>query len=264
MATPHSSPTPIPAQHASDAQHWYDHDGNPAYTIIGANGKERNTTLRDARKYGYKPSVTMVGDEAAKPGLVNWKAQQVLLAALTLPRIADESESDYVARIMADSKAQATAAAERGTQIHAWIQQAYEGVEVPDEAAQFVDAVKSALIDEGYAYTWIVERSFTNIEHGYGGKVDLHRPVAKGIVLDIKTKERPDKFALYDEHAIQLAAYREGLLLPEARCGIIFVSTTGTPEAKVCWIEEEKLVRGWSMFRALLDYWYARTGLSRE
>ena len=30
--------------------HWYDKDGNSQYTIVGANGKERNTTLRDARE----------------------------------------------------------------------------------------------------------------------------------------------------------------------------------------------------------------------
>ena len=34
----------------SESGHWYTQEGEPMYTIIGANGKERNTTLRDAKK----------------------------------------------------------------------------------------------------------------------------------------------------------------------------------------------------------------------
>lgn len=34
----------------AEAGHWYSKEGEPKYTIIGANGKERNTTLRDAKK----------------------------------------------------------------------------------------------------------------------------------------------------------------------------------------------------------------------
>jgi len=44
----------------SEAGHWYDSEGAATYTIIGANGTERNTTLKDARKHGYVPSVTTI------------------------------------------------------------------------------------------------------------------------------------------------------------------------------------------------------------
>ena len=37
-------------KHTSESGHWYTEEGEPKYTIIGANGKERNTTLADARK----------------------------------------------------------------------------------------------------------------------------------------------------------------------------------------------------------------------
>ncbi len=37
--------------------HWYDTDGNPHYEIEGKTGI-RNTTLRDARKHGWVPSVS--------------------------------------------------------------------------------------------------------------------------------------------------------------------------------------------------------------
>ena len=53
----------------SEAGHWYDSEGAATYTIIGANGTERNTTLKDARKHGYVPSVTTIIGMAAKPSL---------------------------------------------------------------------------------------------------------------------------------------------------------------------------------------------------
>ena len=70
---------------ASESTHWYDKAGQPRYTVIGANGNERPTTLRDARKDGLVPSVTTVMSVAAKPGLEAWKLNQAFLSALTLP-----------------------------------------------------------------------------------------------------------------------------------------------------------------------------------
>jgi hypothetical protein len=71
----------------SESGHWYKKDGSPAYTTIGKTG-ERATTLRDARKLGLLPSVTTINGMLSKAGLDTWKQQQVLLAALTLPRLA--------------------------------------------------------------------------------------------------------------------------------------------------------------------------------
>ena len=51
----------------SESEHWYNKTGEAAYTIVGSNGKERNTNLRDARKHGYVPSVTTILGVAAKP-----------------------------------------------------------------------------------------------------------------------------------------------------------------------------------------------------
>jgi hypothetical protein len=36
----------------SESGHWYTQEGEPMYTIIGANGKERNTTLEMQRRKG--------------------------------------------------------------------------------------------------------------------------------------------------------------------------------------------------------------------
>ena len=62
----------------SESGHWYTQEGEPMYTIIGANGKERNTTLRDAKSLGLVPSVTTIMGIIAKPSLETWKQKQLL------------------------------------------------------------------------------------------------------------------------------------------------------------------------------------------
>ena len=41
----------------AESGHWYTQEGEPMYTVIGANGKERNTTLRDAKKENQQKSL---------------------------------------------------------------------------------------------------------------------------------------------------------------------------------------------------------------
>jgi len=247
-------------KHAKESTHWYDREGNPAYTIIGKNGKERNTTLRDARQLNLVPSVTTILNVAAKPGLERWKQEQVLLCALTLPRIDGESESDWINRIMEDSKESGRKAAERGTEIHAAIQGYYEGDGVADEYAAYVEAAHKE-ISKFSAGHWIAEKSFAH-ELGFGGKCDLHAEAidCSGFVIDIKTKDfgPDDKVEGYDEHLMQLAAYREGLNLPAARCANVFVSRDNPGVARVVEWSEEDLKRGWAMFCQLLAFYQTK------
>jgi len=133
--------------HAAESTHWYGRDGSPCYTIIGKNGNERPTTLRDARTLLLVPSVTTVIKCAAAPGLERWKQEQVLYAALTLPKIDGEPEKDYLARIMRDAGERAKQAAERGTIIHAAIQGHYEGVPPPEELWPHVKGAADAVAE---------------------------------------------------------------------------------------------------------------------
>src|SRR3990167_10315863 len=107
---------------ASDAGHWYTQSGEPMYTIIGKNGNERATTLRDARAFNLLPSVTSILSMLPKPALINWKMKNVLMSALTLPRLPDEADDAYIARIMADADEQARIARGKGTAIHGAIE----------------------------------------------------------------------------------------------------------------------------------------------
>jgi len=240
---------------ASESNHWYTRDGIPRYTVIGKNGKERNTTLRDARTESLVPSVTTVLNVMAKPALIQWSQKQVLLAALTLPRINDESEDDYINRIMVDSKEQGRAAADAGTDIHASIQGFYEGEAVTRHEPHVKGT--AATLDAMFGHQeWIAEKAFGH-SYGFGGKCDLHCTTGDGIVADVKTKEfsDPNKVDTYDDHLMQLAAYRVGLVIPKARCANVFVSRSVPGLVVVKEWSEEDLQRGWEMFQSLLKFW---------
>jgi hypothetical protein len=127
----------------SESGHWYAADGSPAYRIIGKNGKERNTNVKDARERGFVPSVTTVLNIIAKPGLTNWLQQQVLLAALTLPRIDGETEENWLERVMTDSKSTGRDAMDRGTQMHGVLERFYSGER--DDYPRYVDQVDAAI-----------------------------------------------------------------------------------------------------------------------
>jgi hypothetical protein len=92
---------------------------------------------------------------------------------------------------------------------------------------------------------------------GFGGKCDLHNPQGDGVVVDIKTKDfdDPEKVDGYDEHLMQLAAYRVGLGIPAARCANVFVSRTVAGLSVVKEWSAEDLERGWLMFHHLLRFW---------
>jgi len=252
-------------ENKSESGHWYTKEGEPFYRIEKSDGKGmRNTTLRDAKKLGLLPSVTTILGVAAKPGLQNWLQQQAILAALTLPRKEGESESDYLDRVVNDSKAQGREAADRGTMIHGVLESFFDGIlleSVPDYCRNAENALKASFGNR----LWIPEKSGSH-ELGFAGKVDLHAKGDKvkgipGVVVDFKTKESPlEKVVPYDDHILQIAAYRELLGMADARCAIMFVNGT-TNEVKLCEIEEQELQKGLKCFFHLLKYYQIKSGL---
>jgi hypothetical protein len=235
--------------------HWYLPNGSPAYRVIGKNGKERNTTVKDAREHGLLPSVTTIIGCASKPALDVWKQQQAILAALTLPRLEFESEEDWLSRVVSDSKETAKQAAERGTQIHGVIEAFYEGIYLP-ELPPYVRAVETAINEHFGSQLWVSEKSFAY--GGYGGKCDL---IAKNCVIDFKTTEKDlDKLDYYFDHQMQLAAYRQGFEMPTARCAIVYVNALQN-KAKLVEIPEDDLRIGWDCFTHLLAFYRAKNKL---
>ena len=106
----------------SESGHWYAQDGEPMYTLIGANGKERNTTLRDAKSLGLVPSVTTIIGMIAKPSLENWKISQAIRATELNPKSDDESIEVYINRCKQEARKVGLDAAKQGTKIHAQIE----------------------------------------------------------------------------------------------------------------------------------------------
>jgi len=244
-------------ENTSESGHWYLPNGSPAYRVIGKNGKERNTTVKDAREHGLLPSVTtIIGCASKGEGLQRWLQEQAILAALTLPRLEGESEEDWLSRVVADSKETAKQAAERGTQIHGVIEAFYEGIYIP-ELPPYVRAVENAINEHFGSQLWISEKSFAY--GGFGGKCDL---VAKsGFVVDFKTTEKDlDKLDYFFDHQMQLSAYRMGFEMPKARCAIVYVNALQN-KAKLVEIPEDDLRIGWECFTCLLQFYRIKNKL---
>lgn len=208
--------------------HWYAQDGSSQYTVKSATGVERSTTLRDARKNGWLPSTTTVLQIIAKEQLESWKVREAVKASMEFPKYEWESDEEYVARCVSESKEKTRAAAEEGTRIHDALEAAFKGLSFDKRYIPHVNAVDRELnrlfpkVDD-----WVAEKSFAHHD-GFAGRVDLHSP-STGIVVDYKGKDgdfSDGKKLAYDQN-YQLGSYRRGLYLPRNNvCANIFVSRT--------------------------------------
>ena len=243
---------------ASEGGHWYDRTGKPVYECPYADGSgSRPVTLRDARKMLLVPGTTSVIKCAAAPGLERWKLDQMLHAALTLPRQPDEKEEDWIGRIWLDSAETAKKAAEKGTAIHAAIEGYFTMGHIPVEGwVEHCIGSAEEIFRWADGAEWVSETSFAS-QLGYGGKVDLN---SAGFVLDVKTKEFDENTDLktWAEQHMQLAAYREGLRMPTAKAAICYVSVNNPGLARLIEVPEKDLKTGWECFKALLAYWKAK------
>jgi hypothetical protein len=249
---------------ASQAGHWYQADGSPAYEIPSKAGALRAVTLRDARKLNLFPSVTTILSCAAKPGLETWKIKQAILSALTLPKFDGETDDQFAVRALADSKEQASKAASLGTLIHEQIERSFTGSTDP-EWLPYVEPVRAWLERQFPGARWSAEKSFAH-PAGFGGKVDLYSEDVR-VVIDFKTKEFTDPADVrgWPEHAIQLAAYAHGLgldawedKLPE-RWNLFVSNNTPGVIKPVMW-DASDYDRDLEMFTTLLRYWQLEKG----
>ena len=237
----------------SESGHWYDHDGSPQYTIVGANGKRRNTTLRDARKEKFVPSVTAILDMAAKPALENWKINTALVTMLNLSQEEDESNDDFISRCRRDSRDIASTAADRGTEIHAMIENGFAG----GEDNKIYKDIKTFLDVTYPDQTWIAEDSFCS-DLGYGGKIDLYSK--SGIFVDFKTKDNLEgkkaSSLAFDNYGMQLSAYAQGCgFTDDAERVSIFVDRADTDVILMHVWDKDTHAKHRDMFNSLLTYW---------
>ena len=233
--------------------------------VTGANGNQRDTTLRDARKLNLFPSVTGILDLIAKPALTNWLIDQNILAALTIPRVDGESDEKLCRRIKHDGREEGKAAAQVGTDIHDAIEREWCGVDAVvyrEIALEAVVAIRDYTQDD----VWNTETSV--VGDGYGGKVDLHN---EHYCIDYKTKnitdevweksltDKPPKLA-YDEHCMQLSAYDKALGGWGRKLVNVFVDRTIPGRV----IIHEWDVNMYDRFELLVKFWQLSKGYSPE
>jgi hypothetical protein len=260
--------------------HWYQADGEPMHTVLGTNGQERPTTVREARKLGLLPSVTNVLGVIAKPELVDWKMEQAVLAALTLPRGEGEGLDEFAKRVVADAQSRAQEAMDFGTALHGAAERIARGEEPGADgvAGPWIEPLKEWFRANCARVVWC-ERVVVERELGYAGKADLlmeHQ--AYGLTLvDFKTqggRENAETLKaetlkgggggvwrprVYKSWRYQLAAYRAALGR-DVRCLNVIVNSNrpGVPVEHL-W-EEGEMLRGWRVFQAAHEVWCEEKG----
>lgn len=249
--------------YSSEGGHYYYPDGRPAYTVIGKNGKERPTTIRDAKKLGLLPSYSEIMKIYPKPALDTWKVRQGIMAALTIPHLEGEKDEDSIARIFEDSKQQVAIAREKGKKIHRAIELYLQGKDIEPEYEIYAkNAVELLYKHLNINFNICINEYYKNVEHtfacwrdGYGGKIDLWLPEPTCIV-DFKTKEftadTSIKKLAYDENKIQLHSYEHGLGI-SARLINVFVSTKVPGLIKI--VEHKRNNYYLDVFLKLLEFW---------
>lgn len=192
------------------------------HTVMGKNGKERATTLRDARKLNLFPSVTTIMSVQDKPMLTQWLINQLLEHCVKHPYSPYEHiVEEYKRLALVAMRKGGREAAERGTEIHNKLEKYFTiKNNYEDDAGCINDKdwcyISNSLytINEAFGLGgWIPEATFAN--RGFAGCVDLHHP-SKHIIIDFKTKDKEDinDVEQYDDHKMQLAAYQAGLKMP--------------------------------------------------
>lgn len=210
----------------------------PFYEVPNASkpGEVRRTTIKDARKANALPSVTNIISILDRPALNDWRVRTAIEAALTLPRLPDESVDDYANRIVTDAEQQSVDARDFGTRIHDALDARLQTMSIPATEDTSIAPYLAG------AWEWIVENVtkvyrtefYCSHRHfNYAGRVDLECDVA-GLgrtVCDFKTQRiKGDKCTTYPEWGEQIAAYSNAIALPgEPISGLSVVIDSAKP-----------------------------------
>lgn len=245
--------------------HYYKQDGSPCYEVTSTKGTLRPTTVADARKLNLNPSVTTVTSLLDKPFLTPWLINEAIVAAAELPYADNVDFQKWKTDIKKMTNMKTWTAQKRGTDVHNALEKHFSGELNHDRKFDSViNKVEEILCDEFGPVPWISEQSFSR--DGYGGAVDLHND---DVILDfkIKCKEDISKLKPYDDHGMQIAAYRHGLDKPSAKCYNLYINVDDNYQYvshKLHNWNEETLKRCHEMFFLLRDFWYLSNKVERR
>lgn len=232
-------------------QHWYKSDGGTRY----------GATLKEARAERLLPGVTEVCKIISQPGLERWKQQQLLEAALTLPRLDNEPMDSYINRIWIDSKEYTSQAADLGSAVHDAIE-AYlstgERAKVPKQVAHSFNLAIDWIDEHLDIPTGQVE--FVTVGDGYAGRVDWYGCFKDGqqVIIDFKTQRVAKSPRVYSTWQYQLAAYAQ-TLTSSAILGNLVISTNADNPG-VWWRPVKDAYIAWEAFAAALRLWQIEKG----
>lgn len=276
---------PLLIPRSTESSHWYSKSGVPMHsTPYAASNKEkagqlRPTTLKDAKAGNLLPSVTTVDKLIVNKALEAWKIENAILAALTLPRINNETDDAFAARVAQDTQETASTAATFGTAIH-------DACEAYLMERQRTDLVTLAPYC-GPVFDWIDEQieevigcEYVVVSNlGYAGRVDTKvalrpgrsaynelaslNPNFNGIaIIDFKTrKPNNGKLRSYDSDSRQLSAYLNaeqsvpaGGLRPTATANLYISSVDPMAPVLKAWSADE-MRDSWQVFETTLKLW---------
>jgi hypothetical protein len=239
--------------------HWYDAEGRSAHVILGKNGKERNTTVADARKMGLLPSVTSVQGILHKEQLVSWRIEQAIMSALTLPKEENETLEDYARRVVKDSKESTTKAANHGTRMHEQAENILMGRAVcKDEDLQPYIATFRKWSEENIEKTYWCEKGLVGA--GYAGRSDAYVRM-KGVgdaMIDLKNRKVNKKYNAapwYPTDAQQLWAYRNASENPKCACVSVVLASNDPEYIMHHQWDEDELYQAGIAFCAMQKVW---------
>ena len=229
-------------------------------------GELRPTRITDARKNGWYPSVTTVMGMLDKPALNDWRITEHLKVAYEWAEtwgkpsdISDYTLDEWMREIKECTQEALDKAPKDGTDFHDVLDKWFSG-EQDDIDPKFINTcrnVDGTIRDNAGACLWLAETSFVH-PMGFAGKVDLRTNDNGAWVLDHKTKNTKDKWKpgkmAYPEMAMQLAAYRVGLSLDNARCANVFICLENSEVEFHEW-DNEELDKQWANFSDLLRIW---------
>lgn len=261
--------------YASDqSAHWYSRDGLPQHTIVGANGKERPTTLRDSRKFGWLPSVTSILKVINSDILTDYKLNQALLASLDNPIQDGESKEDWMERVTNIGKQDAKDAAAKGSIIHGVAENL--NVILKTEICPGLQDISHLDPDIQTCYRAYEEWAMENINNvlsaeevlvhvgvGFAGTVDVVYVNKKGQVVmgDIKTirSKGRKRYGDYQKWLFQMCSYKaawesSGRPLIE-KIENIKISTDEPGRLEICDWPKEQWEDGWEAFKACKTIW---------
>ncbi len=176
-------------RHNSGRGHWYDVDGRKVDGVTTAISTGFPLNLKQ-----------WAADTAANYAIEHWA------------ELSEEPLTKRLDRMRYAHRERLSAAALRGTEIHAYGEQLVHGgdVEIPDEYRGPSEAY-AKFLDEWEIEPIATETPVANTEYGYAGTADLWATIgARGgepALVDLKTGKR-----VYESVALQLAAYRNATL----------------------------------------------------